>query len=181
MSVHRFPSRVKRQAQSSTQGPYHPDILREIGRLVMALQPATARQREGVELLSHGLELLELDARPDVYRHELDDFDGYVAGLEELARMSSPFLAAYKRARAADLEAHAFGGNRTHLHALTVRLSLAFYPQQHLEELAAAERQLELSLDAFPQRPEPPPESEEARARALAMLEDLSAKNGGAA
>ena len=62
MSVISFVRHVKRKGQSTSQGSQHPDILREIRRLWTALNPATDRQRLGLELLSRGLELLELDA-----------------------------------------------------------------------------------------------------------------------
>lgn len=143
MSVYTFPSNVKRKGQSTPQGPHHPDILREIRRLWTTLDPATARQRNGLELLSLGLELLELDAVPELYRDEVADLEAHLDALEELAAIGPHVVAAYKRARAADPEG-------AHLHALKVALSLALYPEKPLEELAAADpdpdRQLELKL-----------------------------------
>ena len=125
MSVHHLPSHVKRKGQSTSQGPYHPDILADLRRLWMALDPATARQRVGVQLLSLGLELLELDAEPELYRSEVADLEAHLAALEELAAIGPHVVAAYKRAHAADREL-------VHWHALKDELIRALYPEQPL-------------------------------------------------
>lgn len=125
MSVYRFPASVKRKGQSTPQGPHHPDILREIRRLWTTLDPATARQRNGLELLSLGLELLELDAVPELYRDEVANLETHLDALEELAAIGPHLVAAYKRAHAADPE-------REHLHALKDAINRALYPEQPL-------------------------------------------------
>jgi hypothetical protein len=104
MSVISFRSHVKRKGQSTSQGPQHPDILREIRRLWTALNPATTRQRLGLDLLSRGLELLELDAEPELYRQEVEDLEKHIVGLEELAAFSPHVVAAFKRAHNVRLE-----------------------------------------------------------------------------
>jgi len=104
MSVISFRSHVKRKGQSTSQGPQHPDILREIRRLWTALNPATSRQRLGLDLLSRGLELLELDAEPELYRREVEDLEKHIVGLEELAAFSPHVVAAFKRAHNVRLE-----------------------------------------------------------------------------
>ena len=124
MSVYTFPSNVKRKGPSTPQGPHHPDILREIRRLWTTLDPATARQRHGLELLSLGLELLELDAVPELYRDEVADLEAHLDALEELAAIGPHVVAAYKRAHAA--------AERDHLYALKDAINRALYPEQPL-------------------------------------------------
>lgn len=194
MSVYRFPSSVKRKGQSTPQGPYHPDILREIRRLWATLDPATARQRNGLELLSLGLELLELDAVPELYRDEVADLETHLDALEELAVLGAGYLAARKRLGAAAVSA--FGDAFAALAELEEREELERQDRQRIRDRLAAERaagrgipldlavQVPLELSAaFPERVDPEPQSEEDRARALArfdsMLEQLSAPNGG--
>jgi hypothetical protein len=187
MSVYRFPASVKRKGQSTPQGPYHPDILREIGRLLLCLDPATARQRHGLELLSLGLELLEFDARPEVYRSEVADFDAHLDALEELAVLGAGYLAARKRLGAAAVSA--FGDAFAALAEREELEELERQDRQRIRERLDAERAagrgipldlavqvpLDLSCDAFAEI--------EASNRALArfdtMLEELSTKNGG--
>ena len=192
MSVYRFPSHVKRKGQSTPQGPHHPDILREIRRLWTALDPATARQRHGLELLSLGLELLELDAMPELYRDEVADLEAHLDALEELAVLGAGYLAARKRLGAAAVSA--FGDAFAALAELEELEELERQDRQRIRERLDAERAagrgipldlavqvpLDLNCDAFA---ELEPESEEDRARALAcfdaMFEALGAKNGG--
>jgi len=102
MSVLSFGSHVKRKGPNNRGNQQHPDILREIRRLWTALNPATDRQRLGLDLLSRGLELLELDAEPELYRREVEDLEKHIVGLEELAAFSPHVVAAFKRAHELD-------------------------------------------------------------------------------
>jgi hypothetical protein len=102
MSVLSFGSHVKRKGPNNRGSQQHPDILREIRRLWTALNPATDRQRLGLDLLSRGLELLELDAEPELYRQEVEDLEKHIVGLEELAAFSPHVVAAFKRAHDPD-------------------------------------------------------------------------------